>query len=112
MQQHTFTLKAKGLQAFRGYLHQQRRMVLYKQQAMEFHVKCRLRQCWGQWLQRCEHNEEIALGPLTRKARGHTAAKLSHKVLAAWVQYIIHCRQRNRLKLAADAHFGDTALPK
>lgn len=111
-QHYTLALKTRVLGAFRGHMLLQRKVDLYKQQARAFHDQCRLQQCWGVWLQRCENNEEIALGPLTRRARHHAASKLSHKVLTAWIQYVIQQRYKKRLKLAADTHFKNTALPK
>jgi hypothetical protein len=87
-------------------------MVVCNQQARDVCVAAMLRQCWGKWLQRCEHNEEIALGGLTRRARAHAASKLMHAVLGAWVVYIVKCRHRQRLEMLADAHFRECALPR
>ena len=109
---YSLTLKARGLHAFKHYLHHRRKTEAHKEQAVAFAVKSSMQRCWAKWLQRCEHNEEISLGPLTRRARHHAATKLSHRVMAAWVQYVIHRRQRNRLKSVADTHFREVALPK
>ena len=105
-------LESKGLLAFQQYVRLRGKMAAYNQRAKEAHVRARLRQCWRSWLQRCEHNEEIALGGRTRKARAHAGSKLKHAVLAAWVQYVIQRRHKRKLKALADTHFRENALPK
>lgn len=111
-QHHCQVLRARGLHAFKHYVHHRGKMAHCSQLARESHVRSRLQQCWVKWLQRCEHNEEIALGGLTRRARAHAASKLTHIVLAAWVQYIIQRRLKARLQLLADTHFREHTLPK
>ena len=106
------SLQYKSFTSFRRYLVQQRKQSEGTELAKQFHTRTRLQQCWTRWLQRCEHNEEIALGTLTRKARCHVASKLTRKVLEAWVKYVLQRRHKNRLKQVADQHFRESALPK
>ena len=68
--------------------------------------------CWLVWLQRCEHCEEIKLGPKTRLARAHIANKLKRMAVAAWLEYTGYRRERKMLYSRADQHFKAVALPK
>lgn len=111
-QHHHLVLKSKGLLAFQQYVRLRGKMAAYNQQAKEAYVQARLRQCWGAWLLRCEHNEEIALGVQTRKARVYAGSRLKHVVLVAWVQYVIQHRHKKKLKMLADTYFRQSALPK
>lgn len=106
------SLQRRGLRGLQLYLQQQRREAHCRRLAVETHTRVRVRRCWDMWLKRCEHNEELVLGALTRQARGHAAAKLTRGVLEAWVEYVVHRRHRTRLKLMADTHFRECALPK
>ena len=68
--------------------------------------------CWIVWLRRCEHCEEIKLGPKTRLARAHIANKLKGMAVAAWLEYTEYRRGRKELHSRADQHFRAVALPK
>ena len=109
---HCLVLQSKGLHAFQQYLHQRKQGACHNQLAREFQARARLQQCWAKWLQRCEHNEEIALGGLTRRARAHAARKLTNAVLVAWGEYVSRQRHKKRLMAKADTHFRQGALPK
>lgn len=109
---YSLTLKCKGISSFRRHLVQQRRQSHDEEAAREFHVQTKLKQCWNKWLQRCEHNEEIALGMLTRKARCHVAARRTREAMVAWIKYVVQCRHSSNLKQLAECHFRESTLPK
>ena len=106
------TLKSVALLGFTRYHQLQRTKSCYKQLANTHYISSRLRRCWMSWLQRCEHNEEILLGPRSRQARYHASHVMMRKCVASWLVYVRHCRYRKRLKFLADGHFMAVALPK
>lgn len=108
----SFMLKSRVVLGFTRYRQLRRTKSCYKKLAHSHCVSSRLRRCWTSWLQRCEHNEEILLGPRSRQARCHASHVMLRKGVASWLRYVRHRRHRKRLKLLADRHFMEVALPK
>ena len=75
-------------------------------------MRTKLHQVWSRWFQRCEDNEEISLGLLTRQARAHHALKLTQASMGVWLIFVKQRRESKKLKEVADNYFKRYALPK
>ena len=106
------TLKSRVLLGFSRYNQLSKMKSCHKKLARSHLLTSLLRQAWACWLQRCEQKEEALLEPLTQQARCHSSLVALRKGVASWFTYVRLCRNKKRLKLQADQHFRDVALPK
>ncbi|CAI7993352.1 Protein SFI1 homolog [Geodia barretti] len=105
-------LKSKAVACLRTYSQRQQLQRRHKTAAERFRRLKVLGNGWRQWLERCEHCEEIKMLPFTRRARQHFRLCSLRQFFPTWKRFVLLRRRRKTQIALADQHFKSTALPK
>jgi hypothetical protein len=105
-------LKSKAVVCLGTYSQRQQLQRRHKTAAERFRRLKVLGNGWRQWLERCEHCEEIKMLPFTRRARQHFRLCALRQFFPMWKRFVLLRRRRKAQIALADQHFKSTALPK